>query len=114
MFSPDGRFVAYESDESGRYEVFVVPFPEPNRKWQISTDGGREPRWSRSGDELFYRSGDAMMSVSVQTQDDFIPQKPRLLFGVPSAMGGTFPDYDVLANDDGFVMVQMETSEERG
>ena len=114
MFSPDGRFVTYESDESGRYEVFVVPFPEPTRKWQISTDGGREPRWSRSGDELFYRSGDAMMSVSVQTQDDFIPQKPRLLFEVPSAIGGTLPDYDVLADDEGFVMVQMETSEERG
>jgi hypothetical protein len=55
-----------------------------------------------------------MMSVSVQTQDNFIPQKPRLLFEVPSAIGGTLPDYDVLADDDGFVMVQMETSQERG
>ena len=94
MFSPDGRFVAYESNESGRYEVFVVPFPEPNRKWQISTDGGQQPRWSRSGDELFYRSGNAMMSVSVQTQDDFIPLKPSLLFEAPFATGDRFDDYD--------------------
>lgn len=116
MFSPDGRFVAHESDETGREEVFVVSFPEPSRKWQISSDGGRQPRWSRDGDELFYRAGTAMMAVSVQTQVDFRPPKPRILFEAPSAMGTRFDpdtDYDVLANDEGFVMVQMETTRER-
>ena len=114
MFSPDGRFVAYESDETGREEIFVVPFPEPSRKWQISSGGGREPRWSRDGDELFYRAGSAMMAVLVQTQGDFRPQKPRILFDAPSAMGTRFDrDYDVLANGEGFVMVEMETTEER-
>ena len=111
VFSPDGRFVAYESNESGRTEVFVVSFPEPNRKWQISTDGGRAPRWSPSGDELFYRAGGAMMTVSVATGGEFSPQRPRVLFEAPFT---TYSDYDVLPNDEGFVMVQMETSEARG
>src|ERR1019366_1716402 len=51
-FSPDGRWVAYHSDESGRFEIFVRSFPGPGARWQISTEGGRESRWSRSGREL--------------------------------------------------------------
>src|SRR4029077_12600233 len=53
-FSPDGSWLAYASDESGRYEIYVQPFPGPGGKWQISTEGGREPVWARDG-ELFYR-----------------------------------------------------------
>lgn len=55
-FSPDGRWVAYSSDESGRPEVYVQPFPGPGGKWQISTDGGGAPEWARNGRELFYVS----------------------------------------------------------
>jgi Tol biopolymer transport system component len=57
QFSPDGRWVAYQSFESGRYEVYVVPFPGPGGKWQVSTDGGMQPRWRRDGKELFYLAG---------------------------------------------------------
>ena len=62
-FSPDGRWLAYVSDESGRDEVYVQPFPGPGAKWLVSTDGGREPVWGRDGRELFYRAGDLMMAV---------------------------------------------------
>ncbi len=79
-FSPDQRFVAYRSDESGRDEVYVVPFPGPGCKWQISTDGGAQPMWGPGGGELFYTSGDRMMVVSVSTGQTFEPGSPRVLF----------------------------------
>jgi Tol biopolymer transport system component len=65
--SPDGRWLAYVSDESGRSEISVRPFPDPGGKFAISTDGGSEPRWSRDGRELFYRNGDKMMAVTMAT-----------------------------------------------
>src|ERR1700733_5092119 len=54
-FSPDGRWIAYNSNESGRYEVYVQPYPGPGGKWQISTDGGMDARWTANGRELIYR-----------------------------------------------------------
>jgi len=54
-FSPDGRWVAYHSDDSGRNEVYVVPFPGPGRKWQISTEGGSRPHWKADGTEIIYK-----------------------------------------------------------
>ena len=73
MFSPDGRWLAYLSDESGRLEVYVQPYPGPGGKWQISTEGGAEPVWARDGQELFYRSinGDRMMAVEITTDPTF-------------------------------------------
>ena len=69
------------SDKTGRYEVFVRPFPEVDRReWQVSNGGGDEPRWSPLGDELFYRDGARMMSVPFSTEPDFTPGSPRLLF----------------------------------
>ena len=56
QFSPDGRFVAYASNESGRMEVYVSPFPAMSSKWQVSSRGGEEPKWRRDGSELFYLS----------------------------------------------------------
>ena len=70
-FSPDGRWLAYISDESGRYEIYVQPYPGPGGKWQISTEGGTEPVWNPNGRELFYRSGDKMMAVDITTQPGF-------------------------------------------
>jgi serine/threonine-protein kinase len=64
-FSPDGRWIAYSSNESGRFEVHVRPYPGPGGKVQVSNDGGFEPAWRRDGRELFYRSGAKMMSVAV-------------------------------------------------
>jgi Tol biopolymer transport system component/tRNA A-37 threonylcarbamoyl transferase component Bud32 len=79
-FSPDGRWMAYVSNESGRPEVYVQPFPGPGGKWQISTEGGTEPAWNHNGRELFYRSGNKMMALDVATQPSFSPGKPRMLF----------------------------------
>jgi Tol biopolymer transport system component len=68
QFSPDGRWVAYESNESGRNEVYVQAFPGPGGKWQVSTGSGIEPRWRRDGKELFYIAPDGkLMAASIQT-----------------------------------------------
>ena len=66
QFSPDGRWLVYTSNESGRTEVYVQPYPGPGGKWQISTEGGTEPVWNRNGRELFYRTGDKMMAVGAR------------------------------------------------
>lgn len=79
-FSPDGRWIAYESDETGPTEVYLVPYPGPGRKVKISTDGGTSPVWARDGRALFYRNGDAMMGVPIQTLPSFSPGRARLLF----------------------------------
>ena len=78
--SPDGGWLAYMSDESGRDETYVQPFPQTGRKWQVSTDGGRELVWSKNGAELFYTNGDKLMAVDVTTQPTFSVGSPRLLF----------------------------------
>ena len=78
-FSPDDRWIAYTSNESGRFEVYVRPFPGPGGKWQISTGGGLHPIWSRNGRELFYETLDNRIMVSTYTAkaDSFAPDKPR-------------------------------------
>ena len=80
MFSPDGRWLAYHSNESGRYEVFVRPFPGPGGKWQISTAGGGQAVWSQKRHELLYRGPDnRIMVVSYTIEgDSFKADKPRL------------------------------------
>ena len=86
MFSPDGRWLAwlaYVSDESGREEVYVQPFPGPGGKWQISTEGGSEPVWARNGRELFYRNGQKMIAVEITARPTFAAARPRLLFEAP-------------------------------
>jgi serine/threonine-protein kinase len=79
-FSPDGRWMAYASDESGRLEVYVRPFPGPGGKWQISTGGGTMPTWSRDGRELFYSTPDNRLMVTEYTAkgESFSYAKPRL------------------------------------
>jgi eukaryotic-like serine/threonine-protein kinase len=107
QFSPDGRWLAYLSDESGRYEVYVQPYPGPGGKWQISTDGGTEPVWNRNGRELFYRSGDKMMAVDIATQPSFVAGKPRMLFqGQYTPNPGRLPQYDVSPDGQRFLMLK--------
>jgi serine/threonine-protein kinase len=79
-FSPNGRWIAYTSDESGRYEVYVRPFPGPGGQWQISTQGGEEPVWAPNGEELFYRNGEKWMVAEIHTKSEFSAEPPRLLF----------------------------------
>jgi eukaryotic-like serine/threonine-protein kinase len=108
-FSPDGRWLAYVSNESGRPEIYVQPYPGPGGKWQVSTEGGTEPAWNRTGRELFYRSGNKMMTVETTTQPSFTVGKPRMLFE-GEYLAAVFPqlgsDYDVSADGQRFLMVK--------
>ena len=84
-FSPDGHWVAYISNETGRGEIYVQPFPGPGGKWQVSTEGGLWPVWARDGRELFYLSTSVgkLMSVSVTTQPRFSASTPRFIADLP-------------------------------
>ena len=105
-FSPDGRWLAYLSDESGRNEIYVQPYPGPGGKWQISTDGGTEPRWGRNG-EIFYRSGDKMMAVKTKLTPGFSADKPTVLFeGRYERTLATKANYDVTPDGQRFLMVK--------
>ena len=79
QFSPDGHWLAYVSDESGRSETYVQPYPGRGGQRLISTDGGTEPVWNRNGRELFYRSGNKMMAVDITTQPSFAQASPEAL-----------------------------------
>jgi hypothetical protein len=82
--SPDGRWLAYRSNESKRGEIYVVSFPHPGGKWQISTTGGQEPVWSGDGKELYYYSLDnKVMSVDIKPS---LPESAQLQWGVPRAL----------------------------
>jgi WD40 repeat protein len=79
-FSPDGHWVAYNSNDSGKNEVYVVPFPEPGGKTQVSFEGGTAPRWNRNGRELFYLNGSKLMAVDVFTSPTFHTGTTQMLF----------------------------------
>ena len=106
QFSPDGHWVAYTSNESGRQEVYVQPFPGSGGKWMISIDGGSWPRWARNGRELFYLNENKMMSVGIETKPTFKAATPRFLFqnGSLDLLG----DYDVAPDGEHFVMITQE------
>jgi serine/threonine-protein kinase len=110
-FSPDGRWLAYASDESGRYEVYVSPFPGLGGKWQISTAGGNEPLWARNG-ELFYWEGNRFMAVETVTQPTFSARAPRLLFeGRYSRAPEYERNYDDSADGQRFLMIEPSQQE---
>ncbi len=104
--SPDDRWLAYVSNESGRDEIFVIRFPTGG-KWQISTEGGTEPMWSRDGRELFYRNREKMMAVDVSAGAESAG-KPTLLFKGPYDLkdGPGATNYDVTPDGQGFVMIR--------
>jgi eukaryotic-like serine/threonine-protein kinase len=107
QFSPDGRWLAYSSNESDRFEIYVRPNPGPGGKWQVSTDGGTEAMWNRKGHELFYRNGKKMMVVDYIEQPVFSANKPRMLFEgpyIPSPR--SFSDYDVFPDGQRFLMLK--------
>jgi dipeptidyl aminopeptidase/acylaminoacyl peptidase len=116
VFSPDGRWVAYTSDESGRNEVHVATFPDASRRYRVSSGGGSQPHWNRDGNELFYLSGNKMASVPVRKNgDDLAFGAGRVLFeqqlqtfgGTAFSMGSR---YDVSA--DGRFLVLLRASDE--
>ena len=117
-FSPDGRWLAYVSGESGRNEVYVQPFPGPGGKWLISTEGGADPVWARNGRELFYRNGDKMMAVDIQTQPAFKAGTPRMLFERPAYTSGVGlagtrrADYDISPDGQRFLVIKQPEQQE--
>jgi serine/threonine-protein kinase len=108
--SPDGRWLAYVSNESGRFEVYVRPFPSSSGRWQISTEGGAEPLWSRDGRELFYRIGNKVMVVNISPGPSFQAGTPRLLFerrlAVRTGGNSINTNYDISPDGRRFLMVQ--------
>lgn len=108
VFSPDGRWLAYVSDESGRPEVYVRDFPAFARQWQVSTDGGSEPRWRQDGGELYFRIGDRMMAATVMHSAIFSATAPRILFRGQYEPGESEANYDVTSDGKRFLMVQRE------
>jgi Tol biopolymer transport system component len=106
--SPDGRYMAYASNESDRSEIYVEPVPGPGGRWQISTDGGEQPRWARNGRGIVYRNGTKMMSVPVQVQPGFRAGKAIELFDRKFDRGGTVAGYDVTPDGQTFVMTRSE------
>ena len=106
-FSPDGKWIVYVSNESGRNEVYVRPYPGPGGRWQISTEGGTEPVWNPKGRELFYRQGPKMMAVDYQAQPTFSEGKPHMLFEGPFAPSPrSSPNYDVSPDGQRFLMLK--------
>jgi len=82
QFSPDGRWVAYDTNESGRFQIVVQPFPNPTGKWQVSTTGGIQPRWSKDGNELYFIAPDGkLMAATIHTSESsFGAGRPEALF----------------------------------
>ena len=100
-FSPDGRWIAYSDEGPGRPEILVVPASGGEGKWQISTQGGTQPRWNRSGKEIFYLHGENLMAVPVQTQPRFEPGVPVKLFSKSDLQY-----FDVEADGEHFVLLE--------
>ena len=108
-YSPNGKYVAYCSDESGQYEIYVRPASGEGAKWQLSTESGEEPIWSRDGRELFYRNGQKWMAVDVTTDQEFKSGSPHLLFE-GSYLNIPGVSYDVAA-DGRFLMLEENSKQ---
>jgi Tol biopolymer transport system component len=115
-FSPDGKWVAYASNETGKWEIYVTSFPEPRGKWQVSTGGGEQPRWRGDGKELFYLSSDSkVMAVPVTTGANFDAGPPVVLFQatprLPVSVNDQF-SYDVSRDGQRFlILTQVKQGE---
>jgi len=113
-FSPDGRWIAYQGLDSGVPQIYVVPFPGPGGKWQVSTEGGIEPKWSKTGHELYYCASTALMVVPYSVQkDSFEAAKPRLMFDHRFEMRVPFTSYDVMPDGQHFLGFQFVGGKER-
>ena len=108
QISPDGRFLAYQSDESGRPEVYVRSFPSGAGRWQVSANGGLRPRWSRKGGELFFVAGDDLMVVPVQTEPTLELGTATRLFSGRALNLADMSDYDVSPDGRRILGVQRE------
>jgi serine/threonine-protein kinase len=103
--SPDARWVSYESNETGRFEVFVRPFGRPGGAIPVSTQGGNDPVWSPKGDELFYFDGKSLVAARVVTTPSFVVQSSVKLFNAPYEFGRIAgANYDITTDGKRFIM----------
>jgi serine/threonine-protein kinase len=111
--SPDGRWIAYQSDESGRSEIYVRPFPAVDSGlWQLSTTGGTHPLWAKNGRELFYLTSAGLMSIPIQSAASFAFGNARVI--VKNAtdtywVSSVGRSYDVAPNGERFLMLREES-----
>jgi len=114
--SPDGRYLAYQSTESGTFEIYVRPYPKVNDgRWQVSTGGGSRPTWARNGRELFYIDpGNTLLSVGVQTAGPtFTAGNPAKVFDAKYATPVVFRTYDVSPDGRRFLMIKESTTDDK-
>jgi len=115
QFSPDGRWVAYASNEAGQFQVFLRPFPQPDRKWLVAQTG-KYVTWNPNGRELFYRDGDNMVAVRVSFragEPTFSAPTPLFTRAYEFGIGQTVPNYDVSTDGQQFLMVKAELGSSR-
>ena len=115
QISPNGRYVAYQSDESGKLEIYVCSFPDVTKgKWQVSSSGGNSPLWSPDGQELFYRSGDATMDVDIETEPKFKHGNPKIIFrgtySTNTLLKTATTPWDIHPNGKKFLMIKPPAS----
>ena len=109
--SPDGHWLAYASNESESEEIYVRPFPDIDAgRWQVSAGGGTQPLWAPDGQELFYRDGEAVLAVSIQTDPSFVQGTPEELFEGQSDLGPGGRTYDVSPDGERFLMIKPAES----
>ena len=109
-FSPNGKWVAYQSDESGEFEIYIRRFPGAADKRQVSTNGGTSPVWSRNGRELFYRNGDQVIAVAVNTEGELVLGRPNVLFERPFTPS-LYANFDVTPDGQRFVDLDDSVAE---
>ncbi|MEQ1908370.1 MAG: protein kinase [Vicinamibacterales bacterium] len=108
VFHPNGRWFAYQATDSGRYEIYVKPFPDTDRtRWTVSTEGGEQPLWSPRGDELFYVNGkNQLVSVQIGKGDAFTQGKSTVIFPDAGPRTGAARNYDISPDGSRFLMVK--------
>ena len=111
--SPDGRWLAYASDETGRLEIHVQSFPDLQDKWTVSRNGGVDPVWGPDGSELFFRTADALMAVNIETDPTFSFDSPRVLFRQNEYLWGNFRSYAASLDGQRFLMSKIAEPADR-